>query len=92
LAAGEGPGRVRIDTHLEAGDEVSPHYDSLLAKVIAHGDTREETIQTMLRALSASTVKGLPTTIPFHLAVLASPAFQRGEYDTASIPGWNADQ
>jgi len=88
LADGEGPGRVRIDTHLRAGDEISPHYDSLLAKVIAHGDSRAEALETMRRALYASTVEGVCTTIPFHLAVLASPAFESGEYDTASIPGW----
>jgi acetyl-CoA carboxylase biotin carboxylase subunit len=88
LADGEGPGQVRVDTHLVAGDEVPPHYDSLIAKVIAHGATREEAIDTMLRALAASRVEGVATTIPLHQAVLASPAFQRGEYDTRSIPGW----
>ena len=92
LADGEGPGRVRIDTHLRAGDEISPYYDSLLAKVIAHGDSREEALETMRRALSASTVEGVPTTLAFHLAVLESTGFQSGEYDTASIPGWPTDQ
>ena len=84
-----GPGRVRIDTHLEAGDEVPPYYDSLLAKVIAYGDTRDDAIETMLACLSGATIEGVSTTIPLHLAVLDSPEFRAGEYDTASIPGWS---
>ena len=88
LADGEGPGAVRVDTHLAAGDEVPPYYDSLLAKVIAHGETREEAIETLLRALAASRVEGVSTTIPLHRAVLDSATFRSGEYDTRSIPGW----
>jgi acetyl-CoA carboxylase biotin carboxylase subunit len=84
-----GPGRVRVDTHLEAGDEVPPYYDSLLAKVIAYGDTRDEAIETMLACLGGATIEGVSTTIPLHLAVLDSPEFRAGEYDTASIPGWS---
>jgi acetyl-CoA carboxylase biotin carboxylase subunit len=90
LPADVGPGTVRVDTHLAAGDEVSPHYDSLLAKVIAHGATREQAIETLIAALSAAEIAGVATTIPLHLAVLSSPAFRRGEYDTTSIPGWEA--
>ena len=90
LANDAGPGKVRVDTHLVAGDTVSPHYDSLLAKVIVHARTRDEAIETMLHALSASTVEGVKTTIPLHLAVLSSNAFRRGVYDTRTIPGWNA--
>ncbi len=83
-----GPGSIRIDTHLSAGDRVPPHYDSLLAKVIAHAPTRELAIETMLRALSSSRIEGVATTIPLHLAVLSDEAFRRGEYDTSSIPGF----
>ena len=85
-----GPGTVRVDTHLVVGDRVTPHYDSLLAKVIAHGATRDEAIETLLRTLRASKVKGVHTTIPLHLAVLDSKEFRSGNYDTASIPGWPA--
>ncbi|MEW6074143.1 MAG: biotin carboxylase N-terminal domain-containing protein [Planctomycetota bacterium] len=88
FATGAGPGTVRVDTHLAPGDEVTPHYDSLLAKVIAHGATRAKAIATMIAALSGSRVEGVKTTIPMHLAVLASDAFRRGEYDTLTIPGW----
>ncbi|MEQ1895326.1 MAG: acetyl-CoA carboxylase biotin carboxylase subunit, partial [Planctomycetota bacterium] len=63
-------------------------YDSLLAKVIAHGKTRAEAIETLARALAAAKIEGVATTIPLHLAVLASPEFRAGQYDTASIPGW----
>jgi acetyl-CoA carboxylase biotin carboxylase subunit len=84
LAREQGPGRVRVDTHLRAGDEVSPFYDSLVAKVITWGRNREEAIATMLRALRSSRVEGVATTIPLHLDVLTRPAFQSGEYDTVT--------
>lgn len=83
-----GPGSVRVDTHLASGEEVSPHYDSLLAKVIASADTRDRAIATMLACLGGARVEGVATTIPVHLAVLASDAFRRGDYDTSAIPGW----
>jgi len=83
-----GPGRVRLETHLAAGDAVTPHYDSLIAKVIAHGKTRADAIETLSRTLSAARVEGVATTIPLHLAVLASDEFRRGRYDTSSVPGW----
>ena len=87
---GVGPGRIRVDTHLEAGDEISPFYDSLIAKVIAWGETRADAIATMQASLRAAEIHGVATTIPLHLAVLASPEFQSGDYDTRSIPGWPA--
>ena len=90
LPTDAGPGRVRVDTHLAEGEEVSPYYDSLIAKVIAHGDTRGQAIETMIAALSAAEIEGVATTVPLHLAVLASEGFRSGAYDTASIPGWSA--
>ncbi len=83
-----GPGTVRVDTHVESGDEIPPHYDSLIAKVIAHGATREEAIETLVRTLSATRIEGVATTIPLHLAVLGSREFRSGDYDTRAIPGW----
>ena len=68
----------------------APHYDSLLAKVIAHAPTREAAIETLLRALRATVIDGVATTLPLHLAVLESPEFRSGGYDTRAIPGWNA--
>lgn len=85
-----GPGRVRVDTHVRAGDEIPPQYDSLVAKVIAHGATRAEAIETMSRTLDAARIEGIATTIPLHRSVLASAEFKSGDYDTLSIPGWPA--
>ena len=83
-----GPGKLRLDTHLKQGETVPPHYDSLLGKLIAWGETRDEAIATLLAGLESAEVEGLPTTISLHQSVLQSDAFQSGEYDTASIPGW----
>jgi acetyl-CoA carboxylase biotin carboxylase subunit len=83
--SGEG---VRVDTHVEEGYVVPPFYDSLLAKVIVRGVDRADAIARMTQALSAFVVEGVPTTIPMHLAILASPAFRASEYDTRAIPGW----
>jgi acetyl-CoA carboxylase biotin carboxylase subunit len=92
LPAGPGKGgsAIRVDTHLAAGDEVTPHYDSLLAKVIAHAPTRAGAIDALLAALGAASIEGVKTTIPLHLAVLESAAFRSGAYGTASIPGWES--
>ena len=73
---------------LAAGDDVPPYYDSLIAKVIAHGETREEALTTLDRALAASRVEGVATTLALHRSVLRSPEFRSGDYDTRSIPGW----
>ena len=83
--SGEG---VRVDTHVEDGYVVPPFYDSLLAKVIVRGTDRGDAITRMVAALRAFHVEGVPTTIPMHLAILASPAFRAGDYDTRAIPGW----
>ena len=84
----KGTGVIRVDTHLETGQRVPPHYDSLLAKVIAFGKTRDAAIETMVATLKATRIEGVSTTIPVHLAVLGSREFKKGEYDTASLPGW----
>jgi acetyl-CoA carboxylase biotin carboxylase subunit len=81
---------VRVDTHVEVGYEVPPHYDSLLAKVIVRGADRADAIARMIDALGAFEVAGVPTTIPMHLAILRSDAFRDGAYDNRSIPGWAA--
>jgi acetyl-CoA carboxylase biotin carboxylase subunit len=86
----KGPGTIRVDTHLRAGDEVLPYYDSLIAKVIAHAPTREKAIETMLRALAGARIGEIATTIPLHLSVLPSEEFRSGKYDTSRIPGARA--
>ncbi|HEY8378700.1 MAG TPA: acetyl-CoA carboxylase biotin carboxylase subunit [Nannocystis sp.] len=81
---GEG---VRVDTHVESGYEVPPHYDSLLCKVITHGATRDEAADRMIAALGELLCEGVPTTVPLHLQILRSSAFREHRYDTRAIPG-----
>jgi acetyl-CoA carboxylase biotin carboxylase subunit len=79
---------IRVDTHVEAGYVVPPFYDSLLAKLIVRGATRDDAIAKMIAALTAFRVEGVPTTIPMHIKILQSDAFRTGNYDTRTIPGW----
>jgi acetyl-CoA carboxylase biotin carboxylase subunit len=79
-----GPG-VRVDSHLFTGYEVPPYYDSLLAKLIVWGETREEAICRARRALDEFIIEGLPTTIPFLRRLLDHPDFVRGETYTSFI-------
>jgi len=76
-----GPG-IRVDSALYAGCVVPPHYDSLVAKIIAFGDTREEAIARMQRALGECRIEGIKTNIPLHRRILTDPAFLKGRYST----------
>src|SRR3972149_3617363 len=76
-----GPG-VRVDTHLYVGCTIPPFYDSLIARVIVLGNTREEAIARMLRALDELAIEGVRTTIPLHKRILASPEFKAGRIST----------
>jgi acetyl-CoA carboxylase biotin carboxylase subunit len=77
--AGEG---VRVDTHLAAGARIPPHYDSLIAKVIARGDDRAQAIARLDAALAAARVGGVPTTIGLQRRILAHADFRAGRCDT----------
>ncbi len=79
-----GPG-IRVDTAAYQGAVIPPHYDSLVAKVIATGRNREEAMDRMLRALTEMRVEGIRTTIPFHLEVLRDPTFRSGRYSTSFV-------
>jgi acetyl-CoA carboxylase biotin carboxylase subunit len=79
-----GPG-IRLDTHIYADYVVSPFYDSLLGKLICHGEDREEAMARMQRALNEMVIEGVPTSIPFHLQVLADPVFREGRATTAYL-------
>jgi acetyl-CoA carboxylase biotin carboxylase subunit len=79
-----GPG-VRVDSHLYAGYQIPPHYDSLLAKLIVWADTREAAIARMQRALDEYIIDGVATTIPFHQRLLKHEGFIRGETYTRFI-------
>ncbi len=76
---------VRVDTHIYAGYTVPPFYDSLIAKIITHGNTRYEAITRMRRALDEFIIEGIKTTIPFHQKILKNEKFLRGEYDTSFL-------
>jgi acetyl-CoA carboxylase biotin carboxylase subunit len=79
-----GPG-VRLDSGIYAGYEVTPYYDSMLAKLIAWGETRGEAILRMRRALSEYKIMGLKTNLPFHQKLLDSTRFIAGRYDTQFV-------
>ncbi len=70
---------VRVDTHLYSGYTTPPYYDSLLAKVITYGDTREEAVARMERALHETVVSGVKTTIPFQQFLLADSEYREGK-------------
>jgi acetyl-CoA carboxylase biotin carboxylase subunit len=71
---------IRVDSALYAGYRVPPHYDSLIAKLISYGKTREEAIARMRRALREFVITGIKTTIPLHERILADPDFVAGDY------------
>ena len=79
-----GPG-VRVDTHVFAGYRIPPFYDSLLAKVIVYGLDRAAAVARMRRALEEFTIRGVSTTIPFHLRLLSDPHFLAGQADTTYV-------
>lgn len=76
-----GPG-IRVDTACYADAVIPPYYDSLIAKIIAHGDNRAEAIARMNRALDGFVVEGIKTTIALHKRILADPEFIAGKFDT----------
>ncbi len=82
-----GPG-VRLDSHLSAGSEITPFYDSMIAKLIVHRKTRDEAMATMKRALSEFVIEGVHTTIPLHQAVFDHTQFIKGQVDTTFIDSY----
>ena len=73
---------VRVDTAQYAEGVVPPYYDSLIAKLIVHGATREEAMNRMQRALGQFVVQGIETSIPLHQAIFEDENFRKGEFDT----------
>jgi len=82
-----GPG-VRFESMLYAGYTVPPFYDSLLAKLVVHAETREAAITRLVRALSETRIEGLRTTKPLFLALAGDPAVQANAVDTRWLEGW----
>jgi acetyl-CoA carboxylase, biotin carboxylase subunit len=73
---------VRVDSHAYAGYSIPPYYDSMIGKLIAVAQTREEAIDTMHRALTEYVVEGVKTTIPFHLQLMKDEQFRSGKFTT----------
>ncbi|MFP4228741.1 MAG: acetyl-CoA carboxylase biotin carboxylase subunit [Salinivenus sp.] len=73
---------VRIDTAAYGGYRIPPTYDSMIAKLITYGKTRDQAIRTMRRALDEFVVEGVKTTIPFHQQLMRDKRFQKGTFDT----------
>lgn len=76
---------VRVDSHIYAGYSIPPFYDSMIGKLIAVAQTREEAIKTMERALSEYVIEGVKTTIPFHLQLMQNEDFKSGNFTTKFI-------
>jgi acetyl-CoA carboxylase biotin carboxylase subunit len=79
-----GPG-VRWDGGIEAGNEVTLHYDPLIAKLIVWGETRQVALERMRRALRELVIVGIPSSQAFHLRVMDDPEFQRGDVDVGYL-------
>ncbi len=76
---------VRVDTHAYANYMIPPYYDSMIAKLIVHADSRDEAIARMLRSLDEFIIEGIHTTIPFHEKVMQHEKFIEGDFDTSFI-------
>jgi len=76
---------VRFDSHAHTGYTVSPHYDSMIGKLIVHQPTRTEAIDCMLRALDELRIEGIRTTVPLHRDILRHAAFVEGRIDTTFV-------
>lgn len=78
LPGGQG---IRVDTDIYAGYRIPPYYDSMLAKLIVHGDTREEAIAKMQSALGEVIIEGIDTNVDYQFEIMNDPAYQAGNFD-----------
>ena len=81
----EEPGAVRVDTGVYEGDEISMYYDSMIAKLITHGATRDQAIARMHDALNAFVIRGISSNIAFQAALIRHPRFVAGDFHTGFI-------
>jgi acetyl-CoA carboxylase, biotin carboxylase subunit len=79
-----GPG-VRVDSHVYSRYTIPPYYDSMIAKLICVGSSRESAIRRMARALSEYLISGIKTTIPYQAEIMQNPDFMRGDFDTSFV-------
>jgi acetyl-CoA carboxylase biotin carboxylase subunit len=83
---------VRVDSGLYAGYRIPPYYDSMIAKLIVYGTTRNGALRRLRRALEEFAIEGVKTTIPLHQALLDDPEFQAGDYTIKWLEEWLARQ
>ncbi|MCP3730230.1 acetyl-CoA carboxylase biotin carboxylase subunit [Sphingomonas sp. MG17] len=83
---------VRVDSGLYTGYKVPPYYDSMIAKLIVYGTTRQGALRRLRRALEEYVIEGMKTTIPLHQALLDDPQFQQGDYTIKWLEEWLAKQ
>jgi acetyl-CoA carboxylase biotin carboxylase subunit len=79
---------IRVDTHIEPGARVPPFYDSLLAKIVAHGTTRQEALARMQLALSNCAIEGVSTSIAIHAEIMRDETFKAGGVSTSFLPAF----
>lgn len=80
---------VRIDSHVYAGYTIPPNYDSMIAKLIVNGQSREEVITRMKRALQEFVIEGIKTTIPFHIKLMDDEGFKSGNFTTKYLESFD---
>ncbi|MBV7410663.1 acetyl/propionyl/methylcrotonyl-CoA carboxylase subunit alpha [Maritimibacter sp. DP1N21-5] len=78
---------LRVDTHMQPGAMISPYYDSMVAKLIAYGETRDKAVEVMSTALKVTELTGVTTNAPLHMAIMDDAEFQAGGVDTNYLPG-----
>jgi acetyl-CoA carboxylase biotin carboxylase subunit len=79
-----------VDTHLRSGDVIPPYYDSMIAKLIVSGPTREAAVEKLAAVLPAVEVRGVTTNLGLHRRIAAWDAFRTGRYDTRSLEAFVA--
>ena len=79
---------VRVDSHLYSGYSIPPYYDSLVSKLVVHGNTRNECLMRLRRALEEYVIGGIKTTIPLHERIIIEQAFINGDYDIHWLERW----
>jgi 3-methylcrotonyl-CoA carboxylase alpha subunit len=82
---------LRIDAGVREGDQITPHYDPMIAKLIAHGDNRAEAITRCLEALRAVAIEGIHSNVPFLIRTLEHPAFAAGDVHTGFVEAHRAE-
>ena len=88
LLAWEPSPRVRVDHALMAGQPIPPHYDSMVGKLIAYGDTREQALARMQTALAETVIEGINTNIPLHRELMVDAKFMAGGTNIHYLEHW----